>query len=221
MGNTNTSSVLKTVEDLYLKGEFGEALDYVSKNRHDLSASLYHFTLGTLYSKNNQIGLGRLHLEKAVKKGGINNFTLTNLSLTASQKQIEDLSNSPLLFERLMDQGLVFPLKGYGIISLLVFIFVFYLIRIKKFQTNLIKVVMVLLSLIPIGLGYFLHNSLTSAIVMQDIPVREGPSKIYEENTLVSEGSKVIVKSHVNGWYAIEYPKHLAGWIKDDAIQTY
>jgi hypothetical protein len=59
------------------------------------------------------------------------------------------------------------------------------------------------------------------AIILKDIAVYEGPSKIFSEKGKLKAGSKVVLGEFKDGWFFIEFPLSQVGWIAKDQVGLY
>lgn len=83
-------------------------------------------------------------------------------------------------------------------------------------------VILPLLILLSLGptLPYFLLDNHVAAIVMEAVPLREGPSEAFEEiSPRLSVGSKVILGRQDGPWRLITYPVTLSGWVRGESLR--
>ena len=82
-------------------------------------------------------------------------------------------------------------------------------------------VFVMLLSLTPVLISNFYVENINFAVALKEVPIYEGPSKIFSEKGKVRAGSKVILGQLKDGWFYIEFPISLAGWISKDQLGLY
>jgi tetratricopeptide (TPR) repeat protein len=100
-------------EELYLKNNYKGAANYLLQNKQQLSSGIFHYNLGTVYSKMGDYAAARFHLEKAIKDGYINSSSLNNLKFIKSQLQVDDISNSTGFPDEVMNIALSIPSAAY------------------------------------------------------------------------------------------------------------
>ena len=59
------------------------------------------------------------------------------------------------------------------------------------------------------------------AVFLKEGSVREGPSEIYPVLYDLPEGTKVIIGKIESGWYFVERPLNLAGWVNKKPVGLY
>jgi hypothetical protein len=64
-------------------------------------------------------------------------------------------------------------------------------------------------------------SHLHPAIAFKDIPLQEGPSKIFAEKGKVKAGSKIIVGDFKDGWFFVKHPESLVGWVTREQLGLY
>ena len=92
------------------------------------------------------------------------------------------------------------------------------MIRLKKITQKWAMGLVILLSFAPVLFGYFYVGSINQAVALKDIPLYEGPSKTFAEKGKVRAGSKIILGDFREGWFYVEFPISLAGWINKDQL---
>jgi len=106
-------------EELYLKKDYKGAISYLLQNKQQLNSGIFHYNLGTVYSKIGEYPAARFHLEKSIKEGYINSSSLNNLTYVKSQLQVDDISTSTNLPDELMNTALSIPPAAYMSLSLI------------------------------------------------------------------------------------------------------
>lgn len=218
MENTSTVDLLKSLEAHYLKNEFQETQNLLLKAKDNYPRSLFHYNLGTVQAKAGEMGAARYNVEKSLKLGFYNSKSLNNLNYIKNTLSLNDLSTSTSYFDRGIDYLLLIPGDFYLTASLiLVLMFTVAANFFRKIKIW-VSVLVLLIALLPIGVNHFLLKRIHHAIVLKDIPVYEGPSKIYEKTYELPEGSKIIIGDKKKDWFFIKYPISLSGWVERDNL---
>ncbi|MDD4974495.1 MAG: tetratricopeptide repeat protein [Bacteriovorax sp.] len=215
------ASVSSTFEELYLKKDYKGAANNLLQNKQQLNSSIFHYNLGTVYSKMGDYPAARFHLEKAIKEGYINSSSLNNLTYVKSQLQVDDISTSTNLPDQLMNTALTIPPAAYSSFSLILLLLGITLLKSKKLikKTSIVFFVALILAPVLFSQGYL--NKINYAVAFNDVPIYEGPSKIFSEKGKVKAGSKIILGEYKEGWFYIKFPISLAGWISKDQLGLY
>lgn len=208
-------------DELYLKKDYKGAAQYLLDNKKQFESGTFHYNMGTVYSKMGDQATARFHLEKAIQDGYINNSSLNNLAFVKSQLQVDDLSTSTSLPDQIISTATAIPMSGYFSITLFLILVFTLMIRLKKIQKKWVMVVVFLLSLTPVLFSNFYVKNINYAVALQEIPLYEGPSKIFAEKGRVRAGSKIVLGQFKDGWFYIEFPISLSGWISKDQLGLY
>ncbi len=211
----------KIFEDFYVKNDFKAAASYLIQNKQQLKSGIFHYNLGTVYSKMGDMAAARFHLEKAIKDGHINSSTLNNLSFVKTQLQVDDLSTSSNLYDQVMNSALAFPSSAYLTLTLVLVLAAMVLLRMKKIIGRISFAICLVFALVPIYFSTIYLKDINYAIAFKDIPIYEGPSKIFSEKGKVRAGSKMILGEFKEGWFYVKYPISLAGWVGKDQLGLY
>lgn len=214
-------SIDQSFESLYLQKNYKGAAQYLLANKQQFDSGIFHYNLGTVYSKLGDQAAARYHLEKAIKEGYVNSASLNNLSYVKSLLQVDDLSTSTSLPDKFINFSLNLPPQAYLSVTLLLILLSMLLIRTKKLTSKVIIFVSLLLSLLPIGYSTLYLNNVNYAVALKEIPLYEGPSKIFNEKGKIRAGSKIILGEFKDGWFFVEYPLSLAGWVGKDQLGLY
>ncbi len=230
MKNTSTTNTAKpsdapatslSFDQLYLKKDYKGAIQYLLDNKEQFDSGIFHYNLGTVYSKMGDHATARFHLEKAVQDGYINSSSLNNLAFVKSQLQVDDLSTSTSLPDQLVNTASVIPPAGYFSITLLLLVIFTLMIRFKKIQTKWVMAVVLLLAITPAIFSTVYVKDINYAVALKDVPLYEGPSKIFSEKGKVRAGSKIVLGQFKDGWFYVEFPISLSGWISKDQLGLY
>jgi hypothetical protein len=237
MGNTSTSPETKSsresattesvafnqksFEELYVKNDFKGAASYLLQNKQHLDSGIFHYNLGTVYSKLNDLPAARFHLEKAIKEGFVNSSSLNNLNYINQKLQVDDLSTSNNFYDQFMNSALSIPGSAYLTFSLIIALASVFLLKSKKQMSKLAIASAILFTIVPLAFFHFYLSNVNYAIALKDVPVYEGPSKIFHEKGVVHAGSKVVLGDFKEGWFFIKNPISLSGWVSRDQLGLY
>jgi hypothetical protein len=210
-----------TLEELYIAKNFKGAAEYLLKNKQQFDSGIYFYNLGTVYSKLGDYANARYLFEKSMKEGFINSSSYNNLNFVREKLDVDDLSSSSSIPDQILNVSLALPSSAYTSMTLLLLILVALLIQFKKL-THKLKITMCLfLALVPMLVSYSYLNQVNEAIILKDIAVYEGPSKIFSEKGKLKAGSKVVLGEFKDGWFFIEFPLSQVGWIAKDQVGLY
>ncbi|RPJ75872.1 MAG: SH3 domain-containing protein [Alphaproteobacteria bacterium] len=237
MKNTTTSTMTKSpqvsthksvetssdasFEKLYLKKDYKGAVNYLLQNKQRFDSGIFHYNLGTVYSKIGDQPTARFHLEKAIKEGHINSSSLNNLTYVRNQLQVDDLSTSSNFPDQFMNYSLAIPPAVYLSISLLFLLLGISLIKSKKLIKKTSIAIFILLIVLPVSFSNLYLDKINYAVAFKDVPLYEGPSKIFSEKGKVKAGSKIILGEFKEGWFYVKFPISLTGWINKDQLGIY
>lgn len=219
---TKTShSIESSFDELYLKKDYKGAAQYLLDNKQHIDSGIFHYNLGTVYSKMGDQATARFHLEKAIQEGYINSSSLNNLTFVKSKLQVDDLTTSTSFPDELMSIATAIPNAGYFSITLALILLFTLLIRFKKIQKRWIMAAVFLLAITPLLFSNFYVKNINFAVTLKDIPLYEGPSKIFNEKGQIRAGSKIILGEFKEGWFFVKFPMSLSGWINKDQLGLY
>ena len=174
--------------------------------------------LGVVYSKMGDIGPGRYHFELAMKKGYLGSDVLNNVGALKSQIQVADISNSPEFMDQVINALSSIPV-GYSFsISLVLVLTLLLLLRLDYIKELKIVVIGALCSFVFPSFHYAMIANKTFAVNLVDMQVYEGPSAIYDVKQTIPAGTKFITGKTNKGWFYIDYPVELTGWVKKEDI---
>ncbi|MBC7540593.1 MAG: hypothetical protein H7281_17345 [Bacteriovorax sp.] len=208
-------------DELYLKKDYKGAANYLLQNKQQLNSGIFHYNLGTVYSKMGDFPAARFHLEKAIKEGYINSSSLNNLTYVKAQLQVDDITSSTELPDQLMNTALTIPPAAYFSISLILLLLGISLLKSKKLIKKTSIVFFIVLIVAPVLFSQRYLDKINYAVAFKDVPIYEGPSKIFTEKGKVRAGSKIILGEYKEGWFYIKFPISLAGWISKDQLGLY
>lgn len=220
MEKYSTEELLKLAESHYQKSEYDNALNVLMENRQIIeSPSLWHFNVGSIYLKKNELGLARYHLEKSTHSFDVGKLAKKNINVLVKNDRIIDITKSNNTYENFIAQSLNLGVWDFGLMTILLVLANLIFFRLKRFRVMFL-IVGLFISFTPLGYHHYIKRNLNIGIVIKDTPLREGPSKIYKENTTIPAGSKVIYGMTKNGWFLINKPSVINGWVEAKAVRS-
>jgi hypothetical protein len=208
-------------EAQYLKKDYKGAVSYLLQNKQLFDSGIFHYNLGTVYSKMGDYPAARFHLEKAIKEGYINSSSLNNQNFVRNQLDVDDLSTSSNLPDQMINIALSVPSEAYLSLTLLFLLGGVLLLKAKKLVKKTSIFFALILTLAPVAFSNLYLDKINSAIAFKDLPLYEGPSKIFAEKGKIKAGSKIILGEFKDGWFYVKFPISLTGWISKDQLGLY
>jgi hypothetical protein len=225
MGNNNTTAMTKSsdlsFEELYLNKDYKAAIDNLLKNKQLFNSGTFHYNLGTTYSKLGDLATARYHLEKSIQDGYINASSINNLKFVKTKLDVEDVTTSSSMLDQTMNIATELPVPGYTLITLIFFLVIIVLLRLKKLQSRLKIGISIVCACLPLIFYFSVVAHLHPAITFRDISLQEGPSKIFSEKGKVKAGSKILVGDFKDGWFFVKHPESLVGWVTKEQLGLY
>lgn len=219
--NTKSETHLSAFEELYANAKFEEAKSYLEKNSQLFSKGAYYYNLGTVRLKLNEYPLARYDFELAKKYGFHNSALSNNLAYTEKMLALDDLSESTVVQEKVVNTLTNIPNSGYVTLTLSLVLIVMLMIRLGHITKKLTIIVSLLLCLVPIAVGKIYVENLTTAVALDNVKLYEGPSKIFNEKGEVKAGSKIVIGETKENWLLIQYPMSLTGWVHKEKLGIY
>ena len=218
MENNNIIDLHKSLESLYLKKDYTKAIDGLLKNRDEFDLGLFHYNLGTLYAKKNDLAYARYNLEMANIHGHIGTKSINNLDYVKTKLAVNDISSTHNLLDQITSCSASISPNIYIFITLLSFLIIALLWLRKKLRSKALLLTLGFFAVSPLLIFNFYINNLKYAVNLKTIKSYEGPSKVYEVKRDIEAGSKFLVSGPKNGWYFIEKPVSLSGYIEKNNL---
>ncbi len=218
MANNNTKKIIKSLESLYVKGNFEDARGLLIKNKPYFDKGLFHYNLGTIDVKMKSYAAGRYNLEKAIKEGHINTKVIHNLNVAKNNIQNISVETHSYISDQFLTTAYSLPSGVFLTISLFLALVILLLKQLKVIKPIKILIPALVLAFIPYFFSTLYLNNFSVAINLKPSIIREGPSEMFDKIHDLDAGIKVMVGPPRDGWYFIESPKHLVGWVKANKI---
>ncbi len=227
-----TSEYFTQANQLYKEGEYAEAIkQYKEELKRGVSADLY-YNLANAYYKQNEMGLAILNYERALKINPALQDAKYNLRL-AEQRTIDKFDIQPDFFLKKMrnkitnlftsNQWVIFAFLFF--LSFLVLFLSFLFARTKQRRKLLFILSMVSLLFFFYGMveaqtqkkRFLQHNK---AIILQGaVTVKSSPNESGTDIFELHEGTKVTLKSELDGWVEVILSNGAVGWIKAKTVE--
>lgn len=221
MENNNINEVMKSLSELYAKKDYKKALEMLEQSSQLFDSGTYHYNLGTVHAKMGQFAVARFHYEKAIKDGYRSEALLNNLSYTKSKVSIDDLSNSDVPMDRVLDAGSIMPMTYFILLaSMIFFIGNIWMYWNKSYRWWKLTI-LAILALSPIIFKVSFVDTKPLAIALKDAALFEGPSSIFEQKGEIKAGAKVRIGKINDKWIYIVSPQSLVGWTEKDKLGIY
>ena len=196
-------------------GDYPNALLTLNNQKSNLPDDIWHFNMGTVLGKLDQLPLARYHFMMAEAKG-FHGEQLSEAQDYISEKlELERLEKPIEVQDYLFRTGMIFSEGIFTTFSLIFVVLGIWLIR-KKAQISQIIMIFVL-ALIPLGLDFWVR-SMPKRIVMDSTPVFEAPTAIFGTKGELPPGVMIITKQK-EGWEYVLFPSRFSGWIKPVGIK--
>lgn len=215
------SNGIKQFEDLYLKKDYKGAANYLVQNKKLFDSGIFHYNLSTVYSKMGDYPAARFHIENAIKDGYINSASLNNQNFIKNQLNVDDLSTSTSLPDQLINTAISIPSPAYLTLTLLLLMLGLSLFKNKKIIHKMSISLFLILIFLPLVFSNYYLDKINYAVAFKDLPLYEGPSKIFTEKGKIKAGSKIILGEFRDGWFYVKFPISLTGWIGKDQLGLY
>jgi len=221
MSDTSTTKGLKASQQLYIEGDFDQAIEKTLESKDELDQGLFHYNLGSLYLKKGSYGPARYHLEKAKKSDFSYPMLWNNLSFLNSQREVLDPTKSPFLKEKLIGHYMDLPSVLLTVVVALSLATTLLAIRFRRLKNYWLAALLIIVSVSPWAVRLALDRNYKFAVVIKGARVFEGPSKIFQDFGQIPEGSRVIVGKYHDKWYYILSPSDFSGWVEKSTLGFY
>jgi len=206
---------LKTFEEHYLQKDYPNALLVLKNSENQLTPSLWHYNMGTVYGEMNNWPMARFHFILAEKSGLNSKELIQNKELIETKIEISrlekalDTSDYLIKASNIASDG---PLLTIGFLFLAVGIWF-----LKKKATLKSAVIFVLVVSTPLMLDFWI-DSWPRKIVIAPKTVYEGPSVLFGAIGEIPAGVMVITNKK-DDWEKVIYPSRFSGWVKSDHLE--
>jgi len=204
---------LKKIETFYTTKDYDGGIKFLQSIKSSLDDSVYHYNLGTFLAKKNELSQARFHFEVAKDLNFNKSMLENNLKVVKQTLQVNIIEEPETITEHLIGGVDAFP-KDYFLSFFLVILLISSIIY-KKYKSLTASILLMLLALVPLGTNKYIKTKYKQAVVIENSPVFDGPSDVFEQINEAPNGVKIILsEKRENNWFFIDYPTALRGWIK-------
>jgi hypothetical protein len=215
MSDNLNNNLLEPFKDLFEQNKFDEALEVLQSLKADIDPGLYEFNVGSVFFAKKDYFHARKNFELAKERGFYSSETENALNKTKEILEVNYLEE-PSSPQEFLEQTLVTSsLDVFVIVSLSLLL----LSLVSKFH-KIIRIALVLFAFFPVSFCHFEVSKYTRVIATEGISILRGPSKMFEETQIIPKGMVFIVKSKVDDWIEVAYPKSHSGWIKNKSMES-
>ena len=196
--------------------EFDQALDQLLSIKNKLSPASFHYNLGVIYINKDNLAAGKLNLAKS------KNFGFSKKDLNFEIKKIDAALKLEKVEPNLSDY--VYSYSGgangweFLLITLVCTALVLLAAYFKKISSKWIVAGLLLISLVPCVSYYTFLKNFNTAIVLESIPFREGPSKIFSPSGQLKAGTEIIVGKSFKKFVEVVSPSAYRGWVTKEQL---
>lgn len=213
MSQNTISAALQTLQEQYTNKNFEAGVELLIQTKTQWEPAQFHELLGSFYLKLENFAAARYHFELSLSKGGLNPAISHNLEYVIEKMGLAS-AHGTSWWDNLINILSLMPFEFWAAITLILLSFSFWKVR-KRWQSGQRKIVIFLwlVALLPQVIYWSVFENRLSAIVLEETPIHEGPSAVFESPKTLRAGEKVIIGKNGEGWSFIVAPKVLSGWI--------
>ncbi len=217
MSDLSTSAALQKLQEFYASDRFQDGIDLLLETRSEWEPARFHELLGSFYMKLDSFAVARYHFEMAVAKGNLSPAVQNNLDFVLQQMGLSAYGNH--WFERLVDTLSMWPFEIWATLSVVMLALSFWKLR-QRWQhgSRIFIVTLWLLSLVPQLVYWGVFAPRVHAVVLEDIPLYEGPSAVFSSAKTLRAGQKVIIDGGSEGWSFVTFPNVWRGWVQSEKL---
>jgi hypothetical protein len=213
VSRNNINSTLKSLESLYLKGDYDAAIQMQKEMGETFSPGHLYYNLGTLNLKKGDMAAGRYYLELSKKYNFNSSMVAHNLGVAKKSLEVSEIGTEDNSLNNIVNYGLEASGANYLTLTLLLALISLLIWRMRFVKKKVLILSLFLISLFPYGFYQFYISNINFAISLNVAEIYEGPSEIFSKIGSVRPGEKVLIGEENNGWLYITYPKSLNGWV--------
>jgi len=210
----------------YAENNFQSAIEcYENALKYCKNKDIY-YNLGNAYFKSGKIGKAIIQYRKAYFLSPRDEDISYNLKFLRNFRP-DRTTHIPNPFFQFLDQLFHhFSLKESNILSSITFLFIAVFLSLYLIYRNKL-----LLSLGIIGSLFFIYflitsilwqaekNSNSAVVVVNELKAYSGPGEEYKEILIIHDGTEAKIREERNGYYLIQLPGGIGGWVKTDGIE--
>lgn len=214
MEDTIIEDVLQTVEKFYVEKDYQGALRTLESNQGKISPGIWHYNMGTVLGKLEQLPLARFHLLAAIENGFSDKPVIVNKDLIESKLGVDKIEK-PL---SAIDYGVKSGINAtHGILTALSLILLIVGL-VSYFRKSSFKLFtsLIILSASTLLLNWWI-TTWDKYIVVEAQSIHDGPSGIFASQAELPAGLFIVTRPN-GSWLQIIYPSRFQGWIKNTGL---
>lgn len=218
MSQTTMSAALQRLQELYSANKFQDGIDLLLETRSDWGSAQFHELLGSFHMKLDHFAVARYHFEMALTKGAVTPTVKHNLDFVLTKLGLGEVYYTSW-WDRLVDQLGLMPFEFWACLSLLFLVLAVWKIRSRwKSGSRILIIGLWLMAIIAQAAYWGFFQARLSAIVLEETPLYEGPSAVFQAPKTLRAGEKVLIGQNADGWSYIVSPQVLSGWIESQRL---
>ena len=217
MNNNSNTIILKEFKSLYETKKYEDALTILHENKPMFDPGVYEFNIGLIYIKQEHYTLARINLERAKEYGFMNNELNSALDEVKNFLDVTRLEENVSASDNINE--ILFDLPKEIFFSISVLLIIIFILYYKKIQSVAIRIASLVIIIFPIVFYFTVVSGKSEVVLLEELPVRRGPSEMFEEVQVVPKGMKVFINDQIGGWNLIVHPKSHQGWIKTEKVE--
>ena len=213
MLDLDKNAALQELQEMYSSNDFQAGVDLLIKTRGNWSPDKFHELLGSFYLKLENFARARYHLELALEKGSLSSSVTHNLEYLMVEMGFSE-SGYTGWWDQFNNVVSLLPFEIWAALSLLLLSAAFWKFHRRWHgQGRKFILTMWICAALPQVLFWGVLQQRMSAIVLEEAPLYEGPSSVFNVAKTLRGGEKVVIGKDGNGWSLIVAPKFFRGWV--------
>lgn len=198
---------MNELNSLLAEGKLEKAKEIINQSQQE--QPIKFFNLSLVEFKQENFAKSFYYLEKAQSQGLISKEVFD-----AKSKLIAKLGTKSIINSYSLKSSVFLYAYGYDAnIFITTVILITFLATVLIRKTKYLIGGGVLIPAVLIGSFYFNLKSLNGGVTVDAQPIYRGPSRIFEQVSILPSGIKVLYEENGKDWKYIKYPESLKGWI--------
>uniref|UniRef100_A0A7C4TDV4 SH3b domain-containing protein n=1 Tax=candidate division WOR-3 bacterium TaxID=2052148 RepID=A0A7C4TDV4_UNCW3 len=210
----------------YAQGDYLSAIaSYEQALKFGINKNLY-YNLGNAYFKSNRIGKAIIYFYRARLLSPRDRDTNYNLKFARNYRADKDITIQNPFFIAISNLFHYFSYRESWILGTIVFlIFSVFFALFIIYRTKYTIIISIFLFII---FFYFLITYLVwsseinrklAVVVVPEVKAYSGPGEEYKEILIIHDGAEARILEERNGYYLIQLPGGIGGWIKTENVE--
>ncbi len=223
---TEVVQLYNTGNKFYAEGDFQSAITCYEKALEISKDKDIYYNLGNAYFKAGRIGRAIIQYHRAYILCPRDGDVLYNLNFLRNYRP-DKITAIPNPFFQFLDRSFhYFSPNESNFFSSVTFMFVaiflsLLLITRKKIflWLSIFSSLFFLYFLIISGLWQAEMNSNSAVVIASELKAYSGPGEEYKEILVIHDGTEAKIREERNGYYLIQLPGGIGGWVKADGVE--